>query len=173
IAAKFKSDAAIRQTLAWLLGGMVEEEPLAGRPSVDALVADLVAKDIPEETARQMAELAAKQAPEKVNTEDPLEGVVLGATERQEAEGAALRLAYATAGGRRRIRDLDAGGVPELQARYGQLYPEAVCRAKLADVELLDDFPVLNAVYGYTRGGDSPDSILQPFPSSGGSIRIH
>lgn len=57
--------------------------------------------------------------------------------------------------------------------RYEQLYPPAVERAKLEAVELLDDFPVLNAVYGYTRGGDSPDSILRPFPSGGSAIRVH
>ncbi len=172
VAIKFKSDAAIRRTLAWLLRGMDEEDPLAGRPTVDSLVADLVAKNIPEETARKMAELAASDQPETVSADDPLEGVDLGPAEREEAEQAGLRLAYATAGGRRRIRDLAAGAPPEAQVRYERLYPPAVERAKLAAVELLDDFPVLNAVYGYTRGGDTPDAVLRPFPSSG-AIRVH
>lgn len=173
VATTFKSDAAVRQTLAWLLGGMVEDDPLGGRPTVDSLVADLVAKGIPEETARKMAELAASEEPATVSTEDPLEDVVLGASERQEAEEAALRLAYATAGGRRRVEDLSAGAPPDARVRYERLYPAAVQRANLEAVELLDDFPVLNAVYGYTRGGDSADSVLRPFPAGGGAIRIH
>jgi hypothetical protein len=152
---------------------MVELDPLAGRPTIDSLVADLVAKNIPEETARKMAELAATDDPGTVSADDPLEGVDLGASERQEAEEAGLRLAYATAGGRRRIEDLVEGAPPDARVRYERLYPPAVARGKLEAVELLDDFPVLNAVYGYTRGGDSPDSILRAFPSGGGAIRIH
>jgi hypothetical protein len=152
---------------------MVEEDPLGGRPTVDSLVADLVAKNIPEETARKMAELAASEEPGTISAHDPLDGVDLGAAERQEAEEAGLRLAYATAGGRRLIKDLAAGASPELRVRYEQLYPAAVEHAKLDAVDLLDDFPVLNAVYGYTRGGDSPDSVLRTFPSGGGAIRVH
>jgi hypothetical protein len=173
IAVKFKSDAAVRQTLAWLLRGMVEEDPLAGHPTVDSLVADLVAKNIPEATARKMAELAASEEPGTISADDPLEGVDLDPKKRQQAEEAALRLVYASAGGRRRIADLAAGAPPEAQVRYQRLYPRAVARARLEAVELLDDFPVLNAVYGYTRGGDSADSVLRPFPSGGGVIRVH
>lgn len=173
VAIRFKSEAAVRQTLGWLLRGMVEEDPLSGRPTVDSLVADLVAKNIPEETARKMAELAASEEPGTVSADDPLEGIDLGPMERQEAEEAGLRLAYATAGGRRRVEDLEAGAPPQAKVRYEQLYPPAVERAKLEAVELLDDFPVLNAVYGYTRGGDSPDSILRPFPSGGSAIGVH
>jgi hypothetical protein len=97
----------------------------------------------------------------------------LGASELHEAEAAALRIAYATAGGRQRVEDLAIGAPPEARVRYEQLYPRAVRRARLEAVELLDDFPVLNAVYGYTRGGESADSVLRPFPSSGGAISVH
>jgi hypothetical protein len=173
VAIRFKSEAAVRQTFGWVLRGMVEEDALAGRPTVDSLVADLVAKNIPEETARKMAELAASEEPGTITADDPLEGIDLGSTERQEAEDAALRLAYAAAGGRRRIEDLAAGAPPEAQVRYQRLYPPAVKRARLDAVELLDDFPVLNAVYGYTRGGDSADSVLRTFPSGAGAIRVH
>lgn len=173
IAAKFKSDAAVRQSLGWVLRGMVDADPLAGQATVDSLIAELVAKSIPEATARKMAELAAREDPETVRTDDPLEGIDLGSTERQDAEDSALRLAYATAGGRLRIEDLAGGATPEAKVRYEHLYPKAIQRAKLEAVELLDDFPVLNAVYGYTRGGNSDDSILRPFPSSGGAIRVH
>ena len=173
VATRFKSEAAVRQALAWLLAGMVEDDPLAGRPTIDSLVADLVTKNIPEDTARKMAELAASEDPEAVVTDDPLEGVMLGPTERQEAEEAALRLAYATVGGRRRVAHLSTGASPEAQVRYQQLYPAALQRAKLDAIELLDDFPVLNAVYGYTRGGDSADSTLRSFPGGGGTVRIH
>jgi hypothetical protein len=173
VALTFKSDAAVRQTFAWVLRGMVEEDPLAGRATVDSLVAELVAKNIAEDTARKMAELAANEQPGTVSSEDPLKGVDLGASEWHEAEAAALRIAYATAGGRQRVEDLAIGAPPEARVRYEQLYPRAVRRARLEAVELLDDFPVLNAVYGYTRGGESADSVLRPFPSSGGAISVH
>jgi hypothetical protein len=173
IAGMFKSDAAVRQTLAWVLRGMEEKDPFAGRPTVDALISDFVAKNIPEDVARKMVELLVKEKPETVSTSDPLEGVDLGPTEKKEAEEAALRLAYATAGGRRRIEELASGASPEARVRYERLYPPAVERACLDGVELLDDFPVLNAVYGYTRGGESADSVLRPFPSGGGAIQVH
>lgn len=173
VATRFKSGAAARQTLAWVLDDMSEKDPLAGRPTVDSLVADLTAKGIPEATARKMADLAMSEEPGSVSTSDPLETATLDPTQIQEAEEAALGLAYATAGGRQRVQDLDVEASPEAAVRYQRLYPASVARAKLDAVELLDDFPVLNALYGYTRGGDSADSVLRPFPSGSGAVRIH
>lgn len=173
VAMRYKGDAAARQTLAWALRGMAEDDPLAGRPTIDSLVADLVARNIPEETARKMAEVAADDDSSVVTDSDAVESVELSDEQEQEARDAALRLAYATAGGRTRIEDLYRSAGPQARIRYEHLYPEAVARAELEAVELLDDFPVLNAVYGYTRGGESNDSILRAFPGRGTGIRVH
>lgn len=161
------------RVLEWILEGMRESDPLAGAPTVDVLVAQLIESGVPEEAARAAAAVAAEKSG----------GVVGGhAGKRPEltadkeaiAVDAALQLAYATSGGRVRADDLVATAGPAMRARYEHSYPDAVSRGGLVAVELLDDFPVLDAVYGYTRGGQAAgESTLRPFRSRGGALRIH
>ena len=51
-----------------------------------------------------------------------------------------------------------------LDLRYRDSYPAALARAGVDGLDLVDRFPVLNAMYGYTRGDDDPSkSSLVPF----------
>jgi hypothetical protein len=173
-AAKLKSTAGAALTLRWVLGGMKATGPLDTPPTIDSLIAAFVAQGIDESTARTMAEAAAAQAGGQVatdaNTELKLEGEAL-----DEARDAALKLAYATSGGRVRVEDLIGRAGPKARVRYESLYGPAISHAGLDSVELLENFPVLTAAFGFTRGGDGSagSSSLRWFKGDDSSLRLH
>lgn len=172
VAVQLRAPAAADLTLRWALGGMRENGPLDAAPSIDGFVAMFEAQGFDSQTARAMAEAAAAQAgtqissgPADLNLADDL---------REEAFEAALKLAYAASGGRVRLDELAARSGPSARARYQQLYPPAIHEAGLDDVELLETFPVLTTVFGYTRGEAAAGrSTLRPFRADDGSIRLH
>ena len=61
-----------------------------------------------------------------------------------------------------------------LSARYNNDYPAALVHAGLVGVNLVERFPVLNIMYGYTRGGgDAAESRLIPFRHPRGGYRLY
>jgi hypothetical protein len=62
----------------------------------------------------------------------------------------------------------------DLEAIYRSKYPPAVSRAGLADVDLVDRFPILRGVFGYTRGGKAAgETRLVAYIGKNGSVRLH
>jgi hypothetical protein len=174
VAAQLRSKAAAAQTLAWVLDGAVESNPLKGKPTLDALVATFVQQGLDEGVARKMAEAAAKEAGGAVTTTDPLGGISLQQDALEEAEDSALKIAFAVAGGRMRLPDLVGRAGPTAKRRYEKLYPPAIASGCLSDVELLENFPVVTTAFGYTRGETSPgSSTLRWFKGEGGSVRAY
>jgi hypothetical protein len=172
-AAALRAAGARDRVIAWVLGGMEESEPLAGDQTAASLVAQLVESGLGEDVARKMAAVAVEESGGKVKDESPQIPDLPGELE-QYALDSALSLAYATAGGRTRLQHLAPKAGPEMQARYLHSYPEAIAAGGLLEVELLDDFPVLDAVYGYTRGGGAAgETTLRPYRAQGGRLRIH
>ena len=171
-AAALKSQSGREQVLEWALQGMQERKPLEGAPTVDSLVAAMVAQGVDEATARVAAEAAAAKDA----------SVERGSASRAELSGeglelaseAALLLAYATASGRTLVSDLAAQASPVLQPRYAVKYPKAIEESGLEAVELLDEFPVMNAAFGFSRGGHpAGQSTLRWFRTANGAPRIH
>lgn len=173
-AARLKSAASAALTLKWVLSGMREDGPLDGAPTIDSIVAAFVAQGIDEETARTMAQAAAEKAGGQVSTDVDAE-IDLPEIVADEARESALKIAYATVGGRVRVDDLIRRAGPKAKARYESLYGKAITEAGLASVELLENFPVLTAAFGYTRGGDGSvgKSTLRWFRGDDGSIQLH
>ena len=63
---------------------------------------------------------------------------------------------------------------PPLRARYESLYKPSIRAARLTDIELLENFPVLTTVFGFTRGEAAAGaSTLRWFRSDSGSLQIH
>lgn len=172
-AAKLKSAASVALTLRWVLGGMREQGPLESAPTIDSLVAAFVAQGIDESTARAMAEAAAEKAGGQVMVDS--EEIDLPDDVAEEARESALKIAYATVGGRVRVGDLIRRAGPKARARYEALYEPAISQTGLESVELLENFPVLTAAFGYTRGGDGSvgTSTLRWFKGEDTSIRLH
>ena len=143
------------KALAWLVEGMESPSPeqLGGRPTREEFVANLVRAGLDrafaETTADQAAaagQLADDAAP------DSLAGVPEG--RRSDAEHEALEIATAVAEARITTAELAAAPVDAtLAGRYATDYPAALAAAGIAAVDLVERFPVLNVMYGYTRGG--------------------
>jgi hypothetical protein len=88
-----------------------------------------------------------------------------------EAERQAVSIALATSESRMTVNDLKDGTADDTQmARlYDFSYPTAMNRAGVETVELIDRFPVMTGMFGYTRGNPSPGaSRLVPFREAGG-----
>lgn len=167
-----RSAGAQTQVLHWVLRGMFEDDPLTGPETIPSIMAQLIEAGLPESAAYAGAVAAIEDL--GGSEEDASSDSELPTEMADDVMEAALHLAYATAGGRVRSNDLLGSAGPLMSARYQLAYPEAIRRAHLRDVEFLEDFPVLDAVYGYTRGQPKPgDSTLRPFRGAGGSLQIH
>jgi hypothetical protein len=100
----------------------------------------------------------------------------LADSRRKEAEDEAVDIAMALAESRIRTTNLINVAAVEgaLANRYTDRYPAAVNRAGLAAVDLVERFPVLNVMYGYSRGGgDAGTTRLVPFRDPRGGYRLH
>ena len=172
-AAALRSPSGRSMVLEWVLGGMDSDTPAAGKPTIEVLYETFVAQGTEPTTARAMAEAAYKASGETGKDEDGDVGDLTGDA-KDAATTAALRLAYATIGGRLRLTHLVRNAGPMAKARFKDLYPPALDRGRLVEVELLERFPVLTAAFGYTRGsGDFGTSHLQWFKGGSGGLRIH
>lgn len=172
VALQYRSDAAGVRVLEWALDGFERDNALQGMPTVETLVAQFVSQGVDEESARAMAEAAAAAAPSQVasSTVPPRE---LGDDQRAEATSEALRVAYATAGGRIRVSDLAEEADGESKGRFQELYPAAIAEAGLSAVELLPNFPVLTAAFGYTRGESNAGASSLRWFREGMQPRLH
>ncbi|MEU2166908.1 hypothetical protein ACH47V_05950 [Micromonospora chersina] len=148
-----------RRALTWVLNGMREDRPGERQHTTSSLVDQLVASGVSRAVAEQMAGVAASHG--ELTSEDDLGPLAAAPHERLlQAEREAVDLALATFDGRVRVQDLISDGVPvAVRDRYTNAYPEAIQRAGLETVELADRFPVMRAVYGFTRGGTAPGAV--------------
>lgn len=120
--------------------------------TLEGLVRDLMSKGLSESIARAMAGHAVeagelKGGSDQVDVPDP---------QREEATAEAVTVAMAVDESRVRIAELsnrveDSWG--ERANVYRHLYPLALRRAGLQEIELVEKFPVLTGHFGYTRGG--------------------
>jgi hypothetical protein len=94
---------------------------------------------------------------------------------RSHAERDAVDIAMAVAESRLPTTALQGVGPDDpLGARYRDRYPSALVRAGIDGLDLVDRFPVLNAMYGYTRGDDDPSKCkLVPFRRKRGGYRLY
>lgn len=97
---------------------------------------------------------------------------------KEDAEDQAVTVALASLNSRQSLADLQdlASGtaMAAKRALYRDHYPFAISEAGLESVDLMDRFPILTGVFGYTRGEYSPGaSGLVPFRSQSGGINLH
>ena len=171
-AAALKTEAGTQQALEWVLGGLEQGKPLEGAPSFETLVATLVTSGLAKEAAEAAARTAVDHDESAVKA--PSGDLGLEGDRYESAAEAALLLAYATASGRTLVSDLAERAAPAVAPRYTKKYPASIRAAGLEAVELLEDFPVLNASFGYTRGErGAGETALRWFRTSNGTPRVH
>jgi hypothetical protein len=164
------------RALAWIVDGMRAKTPadMPTKQTRAVFIAGLLRNNIDPDLAEQMAELA--EAKGQLAGDDDVYAVPgLDQEQRTEAEAEALEIAAAMTEGRASTADLIGAPVDdELRQRYEAAYPEALQAAGLAGIDLVERFPVLNVMYGYTRGGDPATSRLVAFRNRrGDGYRLH
>ncbi len=164
------------KALAWVLDGTRASSPLtmSGKPTRSQFLQNLVASGMDSDAAGKIATQALELG--QLATEDDLDLLLqIPEQRRHAAEQQALDIALALAEVRQPTTSLSAPDDSELSQRYAVDYPAALDRAGLAGIDLVERFPVLNVMYGFTRGGGEPgESSLVPFrhPKRDG-FRLH
>jgi len=102
--------------------------------------------------------------------------VQLAATVKEDAESQAVTIALASLNSRTSVKDLleRCSVESSLGQTYSFDYPRAISNSGLCAVDLIDRFPILSGVFGYTRGEYSPGkSTLIPFRNSTTGINVY
>lgn len=160
------------RALSWVLDGMRTRDFTSVGVTREAFLASLLATGIPSALAEKMAaEAEASGALDRTATtlspETPSEV-------REVAMHEAVTLSTALFESRYTLADLRDEAPESLRELYGAPYERAIEQAGLKAVEFIDRFPVLSAVYGYSRGDPTPGATrLVPFHGRDGMYRVY
>lgn len=164
-----------RKALVWVVDGLTVPRPadVISPPTLDELIEQLMHTGLPREIAEVAAKSAADQGGLAKAGDHPIDG--LSGERREEAEREAVDIAMALAESRTPTTGLRSATPGDaLDVRYQDRYPAALDRAGIDGLDLVDRFPVLNAMYGYTRGEDDPSKCrLVPFRRKKGGYRLY
>jgi voltage-gated potassium channel Kch len=161
------------RALCWVVSGMQTASVRQLGRTRSVFVRQLTEQGFDLASAEQLANQAVEMG--QITTDDDAPPN-LPDPSRAEAEAEAVRIALATIESRAQLSDLvgSAAGRPELETLYHEHYPRAFERAGLQAVELVDRFPVLRGVFGYTRGDAAPGvSRLTAFRVRGGQNVVY
>lgn len=164
-----------RKALVWVVEGLTAAGPadVTAKQTREEFRAKLVADGMDPTFAETMADMAESGGQLAKPGDHPIDR--LSAERRAEAEREAVDIAMALAESRMPTTEL-RGTAPgdALGFRYKNSYPTALDRAGIAGLDLVDRFPVLSAMYGYTRGDDDPTKCrLVPFRRKRGGYRLY
>jgi len=164
-----------RKALIWVVDGLTAARPsdVPAKPTRDQFIANLLANNIDKAFAEMMATKAEQEGQLALPGDQAVDR--LPDDRRKTAEREAVDIAMALAESRQpaaTLRTSDPAGT--LSRRYATSYPAAVRRAGIDGLDLVDRFPLLNAMYGFTRGDDDPaKATLVPFRRPGGGYRLY
>src|SRR6266849_5697328 len=165
-AARLRASGGGARALEWVLSGLPPTQPGEGEQTVEGLIEMLVQQGLSPATARELAEraLAKGEVRPSGGGETNLPSPV-----RERAQEEALSLASALGQGRVRVADMVSNTTPPLRTLYETGYRDAMTQSRLANVELLTNFPVATLAFGFTRGGSDPaQTTLVAFRERGG-----
>ena len=166
-AAQLRAAGGGARALEWVLNGMVADDPTSGRQTFAGLMDTFRHAGLSDDTAHELAQAAVDKGEAEASNAD--EDIVLPDPVRSKAHEEALSVASAVRGGRTRVTDMVDGTTPPLRTLYEGAYHDAMRRAHLEGVELLDNFPVATLAFAYTRGDMAPGAArLVPFRERGG-----
>lgn len=164
-----------RKALVWVVEGLTAAGPadVTAKPTREDFLAKLTTTGIDPSLAQTMADMAEQSAQLAKPGDHPVDS--LPETQRGEAEREAVDIAMALAESRMpttALRSTMPGD--RLDVRYRDSYPAALTRAGIDGLDLVDKFPVLSAMFGYTRGEDDPAKCrLVPFRGKRGVYRLY
>src|SRR5579863_4912596 len=135
VARQLRTPSARTDTLQWVLNSMSQSKPLDETLSLDTLIEMFMAKGATEQMARSMAQAAAAQSGGILSAAKS--DIALSMDAKERGSDAALKLAYATSGGRTTLEDLRTHATPAMKERYEDDYPAAIRECGLERVEFL------------------------------------
>lgn len=145
------ADGGPAKSLRWVLADLPTPRPQKLAATRQSLISDFVAKGLPAEAAEAAVDAAIANG---AVIGDGSSEIDLATHIKEEAGNSAVEVALAMYEGHRSASNLPGEPVgTELETIYREKYPPAIHRAGLADVDLVDRFPILRGVFGYTRGG--------------------
>lgn len=166
------ADGGQEKSLRWVLSDLPTPRPPKLAPTRQSMIATFVSQNIAVEAAEAAVDAAiAKGAAIGQGADE----IALPGSAKEEAEAGALEVALAMFEGHRAASSLPGEPVgAQLEAIYCNKYPPALNRAGLVDVDLVDRFPILRGVFGYTRGGKpAGETRLVTYLGKNKSVRLH
>ena len=165
-AARLRATGGGARALDWVLDGLDGAGPGQGQQTIQGIEEALLRQGLSADFAREVAHRALERGEVGEGaTNTPLD---LPDNVRNRAQEEAISLSSALEKGRVRVQDMVEGSEPPLRTLYETSYRTLTERARLANVELLTDFPVTTLAFGFTREGRDPTtSTLVPFRERG------
>lgn len=148
------------RALLWVVNGMQSASVFDAPASVEAIRRQLKDSGLDDDVIERMLQSVDAKKPPAGQLE------ALRLANPAEAEDQAVSIALATSESRRTLADLQSAGASsdDLRELYQSRYPAALTTAGLESVDLVDKFPVLTGMFGYTRGDPlQGKSRLVPF----------
>lgn len=171
IMAALRAGGGPQQCVHWALSGLRSRRPLEGPPSRSVVVAQLIRSGLDESTAERMADVAVADGAVQDGQQDVPD---LRPAAHDSIETEALDLALAVEDSRVTVADLKQGAPEDRLSLYDGEYPIALETAGLEAIEYLDRFPIMTAMFGYTRGDMEPGpSALRFFRTRQGALRLY
>lgn len=153
------------RALAWVVDGMRTRRVGDSPTPRESIRRQLASSGLSAEQIEQMLKVLDSNGRDAERTAD------IDLPNAEEAERQAVSIALATSESRITIADLKHGTIEDspLGRLYATSYPTSLERAGIETIELVDRFPVMTGMFGYTRGNPSPGaSRLVAFRESGG-----
>ena len=166
------ADGGREKSLRWVLADLPTDRPQKLAPTRQSMIVSFIGQGLPPAAAEAAVDAAiANGAAIGAGADD----VALPIHVKENAEASALEISLAMYEGRRAASSLPGEPIgPQLESIYIDKYPVAVHRAGLTDVDLVDRFPILRGVFGFTRGGKPPgESRVVTYTGRKGAVRIH
>ncbi|MFI9797698.1 DUF1998 domain-containing protein [Streptomyces sp. NPDC052302] len=167
--AEVSNSGGRRKALLWVLDEIPEADSFNNPKSLQEIEEGLAS--LPETYRKIMLESlrASGELPEESTVD--LSGIPDDLIDQAESEAVEVRLAVR--GGRLSSEELARRSAPlSVQEKFAVDYPAAIQAAGLSGIDLVDQFPILRGMYGYTRG-DASKATLQPFRTRTGAFRVH
>jgi hypothetical protein len=141
------------KSLQWVLSGMPGERPKDLPATQESMRASLIAQGVAPELAEQTVS-GMTAGGFAFAVESSFDDADVSPGHIEAAKSAAVEIAMATYEGRRSVTDMPGEPVGALLADlYAGSYQSSLRGAGLEEIDFVDRFPVLRAVFGYTRGG--------------------
>jgi hypothetical protein len=157
--------------LDWILDGMPGDRPQAAPRSAGTLYEQMIAMGL-SEVAAQAAVAAAQGAGQEFGGASA--SAALPPDKLGESRDEALDIAISVYNGRATVDSLARqASSDDLKTRFSVDYPASIGRAGLESVDLVDRFPVLRGVFGYSRDSASQQSRLVMFRGKRGAYRVY